>query len=290
VTTWIRGSICVLALALGLRGAWAQTGTPWQDDWLLRFNQERARFGLPPLRPSPVLNQVAQRQAEEMAGDPWRLRSRPAAVISERIRQVGYSAHDWREGYLLDPATRETLPRELLDGHFRDLGVGAAAVDGATLYVFLLGWHEGDFFAAATAGLADRARIEAELLARVNEVRRRAGLPPLAPNPLLDRISQEHAEDMLLRSYHGHRTPEDLGPSDRARADGYRSGIGENIVEQRYSVQEALDAWLGSPAHRQNILDPGIREVGLGLALGGGYDAAPGGYRVVWVQSFGRGE
>jgi hypothetical protein len=43
VTTWIRGSICVLALALGLRGVWAQTGTPWQDDWLLRFNQERGR-------------------------------------------------------------------------------------------------------------------------------------------------------------------------------------------------------------------------------------------------------
>jgi uncharacterized protein YkwD len=255
------------------------------------LNQERSRFGLPLLRPCPVLNQVAQRQAEEMAGDGRRLRSRPAAVVSAWIREAGYSAHDWREGYLLDPSTRETLPREILDGRFRDLGVGAAAVDGGTLYVFLLGWHEGDFFAAATAGLGDRARIETEMLARINDLRRRAGLPPLAPNPLLDRISQEHAEDMLLRSYHGHRrAPEDLGPSDRARADGYGPGIGENIVEQRYSVQEALDAWLDSPPHRRNLLDPGIREVGLGIALGGGYDAAPGGYRVVWVQSLGRGE
>jgi uncharacterized protein YkwD len=277
-------------LVLGLCVAQAQTGTSWQDGWLLRFNQERSRFGLPPLRPCPVLNQVAQRQAEEMAGDGGRLRSRPAGVVSAWIREAGYSAHDWREGYLLDPSTRETLPRELLDGHFRDLGVGAAAVDGGTLYVFLLGWHEGDFFAAATAGLGDRARIAAEMLARINDVRRRDGLPPLAPNPLLDRISQEHADDMLLRSYHGHRTPEGWGPSDRARADGYRSGIGENIVEQRYSVQEALDAWLDSPAHRRNLLDPGTREVGLGIALGGGYDAAPGGYRVVWVQSLGRGE
>ena len=290
MTTWIRGSLCVLALALGLCMARAQSAEPWQEGWLLRFNQERARFGLPPFRPSPVLNQVAQRQAEEMAGDGWRLRSRPAAVISAWIREVGYSAHDWREGYLLDPSTRETLPRELLDGHFRDLGVGATAMDGGTLYVFLLGWHEGDFFAAATAGLGDRTRVEAEMLARINDVRGRAGLPALASNPLLDRISQEHADDMLLRSYFGHRTPEGLGPSDRARADGYAAGIGENIVEQRYSVQEAVDAWLGSPGHRRNILDPNIREVGLGLALGGGYDAAPGGYRVVWVQSFGRGE
>jgi uncharacterized protein YkwD len=290
VTTWIRGSICVLVLALGLCVARAETGASWQDGWLLRFNQERARFGVPALRPCPVLNQVAQRQAEEMAADGRRLRSRPAAVISEWIREVGYSAHDWREGYLLDPSTRETLPRDLLDGRFRDLGVGAAAVDGGTLYVFLLGWHEGDFFAAATAGLSDKTRVEAELLARINDLRRRAGLPSLAPNPLLDRISQKHAEDLLRRSYHGHGTPEGLGPSDRARADGYLPGIGENIVEQRYSVQEALDAWLESPPHRRNLFDPDIREVGLGLALGGGYDAAPGGYRVVWVQSLGRGE
>jgi uncharacterized protein YkwD len=95
---------------------------------------------------------------------------------------------------------------------------------------------------------------------------------------------------MLRRSYSGHQTPEGLGPSDRARADGYRSGIGENIVEQRFSTKEALEAWMGSPGHRQNILNPGSREMGLGLAVGEGYDAAPGGYRVIWVQSFGRGD
>ncbi len=287
MATWIRGSVCALILALGLRAAGAQAS--WQSEWLLRFNQARARHGAPPFRPSPVLNQVAQRQAEEMARESWRLRSCPAQVVSERLREVGYSAHDWREGFLVEPATSRAFPAAALEGRFRDLGVGAASVDGATLYVFLFGWHEGDFFATATARLNDRARIAAEMLARVNDVRRRSGLPPLAPNPLLDRISQEHAEDMLLRSYSGHSTPEGFSPSDRARAEGYRAGIGENIVEQRFSTQEALDAWLGSPGHRRNILDPGCREMGLGIALGGGYDAAPGGYRVVWVQSFGRG-
>jgi len=76
----------------------------------------------------------------------------------------------------------------------------------------------------------------------------------------------------------------------REQIDGYRSGIGENLVEQRFSAEEALEAWLGSPAHRRNLLDPGCREMGLGLAVGAGYDAAPGGYRVIWVQSFGRGD
>jgi uncharacterized protein YkwD len=283
VKTWIRRCICALALAFGLCAAGAQTATPWQDEWLTRFNWERARSGVRPLLPSPVLNQVAQQQAEEMAREGRRLRSDSAEAVSERLRRVGYSAHDWREDFMQAQAppesmlfTRSSSPQAALDGHFRDLGVGVAVAGGVTHYVFLFGWHQ--------------ARIAAEMLARVNAVRRDAGLPPFAPNPLLDRISQQHAEDMLLRSYSGHRTPEGLGPSDRARADGYGPGIGENIVEQRFSVEEALEAWLGSPGHRRNILDPGCREMGLGLAVGGGYDAAPGGYRVIWVQSVGRGE
>ncbi len=274
----------------------AQTAAPWQDEWLARFNWERARGGVRPLLPSPVLNQVAQQEAEEMARN-GRLRSCGAEAVPERLRRVGYSAHKWREECLSAQAppesvlfTRSSSPQAALDGRFRDLGVGVAVAGGVTHYVFLFGWHQGDYFAAATARLADRAKVAADLLARVNAVRRDAGLPPFASNPLLDRVSQEHAEDMLMRSYSGHRTPEGLGPSDRARADGYRPGIGENIVEQRFSVEEALEAWLGSPGHRRNILDPGCREMGLGLAVGGGYDAAPGGYRVVWVQSVGRGE
>lgn len=298
MTTWIRWSVCALALALGLCGARAQGVTTWQDEWLTRFNRERAEAGAPPLRLSPVLAQVAQRQAEEMAAR--RLRPPSVQEVWERLRRVGYSAHEWSEDFALsypDPETglvtlrrRNERSQAALDGRFRDLGVGTAALaDGATLHVLLFGWHKGDHFAGATAGLDDRPRIAAEMLARVNDVRRRAGLPPLAPSPLLDRVSQEHAEDMLLRSYSGHRTPEGLGPSERARAGGYRSGVGENIVEQRFSAEEALKAWLGSPGHRSNLLDRGCREMGLGLAVGAGYDAAPGGYRVIWVQSLGRG-
>lgn len=290
MTTWIRWCVCALALAVGLCAARVQAGMSLQEEWLAQFSRERTHAGALPLRSSPVLTQVAQQQAEEMARSG--LRSPSAKAVSERLRQVGYSAHDWREYFSLSDtvprAVHDTL-RAAVDGSLRDVGVGTAVVDGFTFRVFLFGWHQGDYFAAATARLGDRERIAAEMLSRVNDVRRRAGLPPLAPNPLLDRVSQEHAEDMLAHSYFGHRTPEGLGPSDRARADGYGPGIGENIVEQRFSAEEALEAWLDSPGHRRNILDPDCRELGVGLAVGAGYDAAPGGYRVIWVQSFGRG-
>lgn len=289
MTTRIRWSVCALVLALGLCAVRAQTGTA-QDEWLSRFNQERTRAGAPPLRLLPVLAQVAQQEAEEMARSGRRPPSTQA--VSERLRRVGYSARDWRHYVLRSEAAPEpslVARKAGVDERFRDLGVGTAAVNGVTHYVFLFGWHQGDYFAGVTASLENRARIAAEMLSRVNHVRLRAGLHPVSPSPLLDRVSQEHAEDMLARSYYGHRTPEGLGPSERARAGGYRSSIGENIVEQRFSAGEALEAWMGSPGHRRNVLDPGCREMGLGLAVGAGYDAAPGGYRVIWVQSCGSG-
>ncbi|HEX6862171.1 MAG TPA: CAP domain-containing protein [Thermoanaerobaculia bacterium] len=281
----IRWLACALALAVGLPAARAQT----VEDWLAQFNRERDEAGVPRLRLSPVLMQVAQRQAEEIA------RSGRSAwsteEVAELLRRVGYSAHTWQADSLVSEAPPRPLRkvRAALDGRFRDLGVGTAWAGGIPLYVFLFGWHQGDFFADAIAPLGNREEIAAEMLARVNAFRGRFRLQPLAPSPLLDRISQDHAEDMLARSYSGHWTPEGLGPSERARAGGYAAGIGENIVEQRFSVQEALQAWLDSPAHRRILLDPGCREMGLGLAVGAGYDAAPGGYRVIWVQSFGRG-
>lgn len=298
MTTWIRWSVCALVLALGLGSAQAQSVTTREDELLSRINWERARSGALPLRFSLVLSQVAQQQAQETAGGVRRLRSPSSQTVAERLRRVGYNAHDWREDILLSEAPPEAVlaslgrrasSRVALDWRFRDIGVGTAEVGGATLYVFLFGWHQGDYFAEATRGLRDRARVAAEMLSRVNDARRQAGLAPLAANPLLDQISRQHAEDMLARSYFSHRTPEGKGPSDRAWDGGYRSGVGEILVEQRFSPKEALDAWLNSPGHRKIILDPNCRELGLGLAIGAGYDAAPGGYRVIWVQSCGLG-
>jgi uncharacterized protein YkwD len=292
----VRWMVCILLLALRPLDE-AQTETAWRQGWLARLNQERALAGVPQLRLVPVLVQVAQEQAEEMSPGGWRIRRVSAGMVAERLRRVGYTAHDWREEFVLltgDPEAtlwswRQERSHAAFDERFRDLGVGAVLVDGIPFYVFLFGMHQGDYFAHATAGLRDRARVAAEMLDRVNSVRRQEGLPPFLFNPLLDRVAQEHAEDMLARSYFGHRTPEGLDPSGRALAAGYASGIGENIVEQRFSAGAALEAWLSSPGHRRNILDPSCREMGLGLAIGEGYDAAPGGYRIIWVQNLGRG-
>src|SRR4051812_26439871 len=135
---WIRWCVCALALALSLCAAHAQSRYSLQEEWLAGFSRGRAHAGALPLRPSPVLAQVAQQQAEEMARRG--LRSPTTQAISERLRQVGYSAHDWREYFSVE----DNAPRDLratlngtLNGHFRDLGVGTAVAGGFTFRVFL---------------------------------------------------------------------------------------------------------------------------------------------------------
>jgi uncharacterized protein YkwD len=292
--TWVRGAVCAWMLACGMDGAFAQPAVPWQEEWLARFNRERATAGAPRLRPCPVLALLAQEQAERLAREGWQ--ELPPDVVWADLRRVGYAAHDWIEDVRFSsggPGSLLLSPldglRAVRDGRYRDFGVGTVPTARGTLYLFLFGWHQEDYFAGATAGLGDRTAILEELRARVNAVRRRQGLPPLARNPILDQVAQEHADDMLRRSYISHRTPEGLDPSDRARAAGYRPGAGENIVEQRFSAEEAMDAWMASPGHRRNILDPNCRELGLGLAVGARYGPAPDGYQVIWVQSFGTG-
>jgi uncharacterized protein YkwD len=279
---------------------------PWIDSeaqrqlFVHRLNQERERAGMPPLRLIPALCQAAQRHAEEVGGTGrLRLSRESTEAMQDRLRREGYTAHEWRESLMASDADIDDVVaswkrqdgsfRQALAERFLDVGIGIASLDGMPLYAVLFGWHEGDYFARETAALRDQNRVAAEMLARVNAVRRNAGLPPVVLNPLLGQVAQRHAEDMLARSYSGHRNPEGRDPSERARAMGYPEGIGENLVEQRFSVEEAMEAWLGSRDHRRNILDPGIREMGVGLAVGAGYDAGPGGYRVVWVQNFGRG-
>ena len=251
-----------------------------RQDLLLRLNAEREQAGAPPLRLVPVLNQVAQEQAERRS-------RRSTEVIQESLVQVGYTAHTWIESFVTSLDTRQVA--EGMSPAFRDVGIGISEFRGEPLYTFLFGCHQGDHFARETAGLRDLESVRAEMLARVNAARRSAGLPPLRRSLDLDLAAQAHARDLLARRYYSHRSPEGSTPSSRARAAGYPSDqVAENIHERTGPVGLIVEDWLRSPGHRRNILDPNATELGVGLALGPGYGLDPGAYRVVWVQSFGR--
>ncbi len=285
--------IALAVVALAIRSA-PPAGDPRQE--ILRLvNAERQKAGSPPLHLSPELTRAAQTHAAEVAArGSLKLRAGSTEEMRERLKQAGYQAHAWTESLAAtsgDPATllrdfQQNDPesyRKLLSPEYMDLGIGVDRMGGTPLYAFLFAVPQEDYFARRTAGLHDLAQVRAAMLARVNAARK-GWAYPLRANPKLDLAAQRHAEDMLARHYFAHESPEGKTVRERARTAGYDwRVIGENIAEGQFSVDEVMDTWMQSPPHRRNILDRDFKELGVGLALG----KSDGGWRVVWVQTFG---
>jgi uncharacterized protein YkwD len=134
-------------------------------------------------------------------------------------------------------------------------------------------------------GISDPAAA-ARVLALINVVRTEAGLLELVPNPALGASATWKSLHMGRFGYFGHSDPAppvDRSPFERAVNCGYgNSYIGEDIAAGQSSPDEAVRAWLASPAHRQIIESPDYSEAGVGVAQ------SPEG-RFYWTLDVGRG-
>lgn len=130
--------------------------------------------------------------------------------------------------------------------------------------------------------LAQGTSFDQELFLRVNQVRQAAGLPPLARNRALDLAAQLHAEDMARGGFMSHYGSNGSSPATRIRAAGYPwTTWAENIAVGYQTPAAVMNAWMSSPGHRHNILNPNVREIGIGFVY------APGTrWRTFWVQDF----
>ena len=124
------------------------------------------------------------------------------------------------------------------------------------------------------------APVQQQVLALVNVNRRRGGCDELSLDRRLILAAYGHAADMARRGYFAHESPNGAGAGDRVQDAGYRwSRYGENIARGQDSTYEVVDGWMHSPEHRENIMDCGLRQMGIGLAFSG--DRQP-----YWVQDF----
>jgi len=289
-------TVAPILACLLLAGVSGSAQTDLRSELLRLLNAERQRVGAPPLHLSPALSRAAEEHAAEIAArGSSQLRAGSTEAMRQRLKRVGYEAHSWTERLAATPDDPPVLLRDwrqgdpesyrrILASEVRDLGIGLDRLRGTPLYVFLFAVPQGDYFARGTSGLRDLERVRAEMLARVNDARKKTGVAPLRSNARLDQAAQRHAEDMLDRSYFAHESPEKKTVRERAHEAGYDwRAIGENLAEGQFSVDEVMDTWLRSPGHRRNILDPDFKELGVGLALGRSGES----YRVVWTQAFG---
>lgn len=129
------------------------------------------------------------------------------------------------------------------------------------------------------AATADEAAMAREVVVLANQKRAEVGCGPVADDPAFAAVSQAHARDMSERGYFDHTTPEGITPWDRAGAAGINAS-GENIAAVSPSAQGVIDAWMGSPGHRDNMLNCGQTKLGVGVYL-------TGPHKPYWVQLFG---
>ena len=134
------------------------------------------------------------------------------------------------------------------------------------------------FLALATPAASQGTALtpsEQSLLLAVNDARAEAGLQPLGLDAALTRAARAHSHALLARDVLEHG---DF--AGRLRSFGARGPmLGENLAwgAGAYSRARAIvRACLGSPGHRENLLRPGFRRIGLGAVVGefAGYSGA----------------
>lgn len=118
---------------------------------------------------------------------------------------------------------------------------------------------------ACAAALAQGSVAERYLLAAANAERAQRGIPPLRWDNTLYRAAQFHAQEMAARQTISHRFPGEAELADRGKNVGARfSRIAENVGEASSAVR-IHDAWMHSPGHRENLLDPSVDSVAISV-------------------------
>lgn len=102
-----------------------------------------------------------------------------------------------------------------------------------------------------------------------NDERKAEGVTQLSLNPLLMRAAQLKAEDMGKESYYAHVSPDGETPMHWLDQVGYKyQYVGENLTANIMDEESVVSAWMGSPGHRRNLLDPKFTHMGVGVAEG----------------------
>jgi uncharacterized protein YkwD len=150
----------------------------------------------------------------------------------------------------------------------------------------------GTYAVDAPAASCPVAMTDAAVRCEVNGIRQAAGLTPIKKMGALKVAAQRHSDDMVRRNYFSHVSPSGATLRERVARAGYlrrarNHRLGENIAwgsGTAAAPAEIVKAWMNSPGHREIILTPAFREVGVGIT-----GAVPqGGSGATYVLDVGR--
>jgi uncharacterized protein YkwD len=137
--------------------------------------------------------------------------------------------------------------------------------------------------AAVTAEQALQAINAVRATARQCGSQSFAAAPPLQWSTQLASAAEAHSADMANRNYVSHTSLDGNTPAARATAVGYTGQMGENIGAGYATMDAAMSAWIQSPGHCANLMNPNYRDYGIACA-----SAAASTYGTYWTQEFGQ--
>lgn len=164
------------------------------------------------------------------------------------------------------------------------LGSGSSAVttaNAASLEASFENFLQQSFPSCEEPSTAAQWREQVLLL--VNRERAARGIDLVRPSDALERQAAQYACEMIEYEFFAHVNPV-TGSSLAQRAADFNYAyavIGENLAAGQPDPVSVVDAWMNSPSHRDNILDPRFTELGVAVRVGGPYG-------IYWVQEFGR--
>ena len=118
-----------------------------------------------------------------------------------------------------------------------------------------------------------------------NEDRATQNFGHLAISPVLEKAAQLKANDMAIKGYFAHKSPDGHSPWYWFGQVGYDfSYAGENLAVNFTDSVDVNTAWMNSPGHKANIMNGNFTEIGIATAEG----FYQGRRTVFVVQLFGR--
>lgn len=144
---------------------------------------------------------------------------------------------------------------------------------------------------AAFESCADDQQLQ-RAVEQLNALRRQAAPCAAAAGAAMQRLSwesrlaasaREQAMDIAAQDRLSHVDSRNRGFGARLRSVGYAAaGAGENLAAGQTDIADALQAWLVSPSHCANLMQPEYRDVGLACVQRRGSR-----YERFWVAHFG---
>lgn len=102
-----------------------------------------------------------------------------------------------------------------------------------------------------------------------NQQRISNGASPLALNAKLNSAALAKAHDMMQKDYWAHVSPDGTTPWSFITAAGYQYTIaGENLAKNFYTSSGVVSGWMGSPTHKDNLLNSAYKDVGYAVLNG----------------------